>query len=75
MWWRSTRWSCRTNTRAAGYQRRAQSLLDGDSELDLNRKIFEFRQQLQNPGSNPLPLAQELYKIVFPEGLRQDLDT
>jgi CHAT domain-containing protein len=29
---------------------------------------------LQNPGSDPLPLAKELYKIVFPEGLRQDLD-
>ena len=25
--------------------------------------------------SNPLPLAQELYKILFPEGLRQDLDS
>ncbi|MGD0437184.1 MAG: CHAT domain-containing protein [Bryobacteraceae bacterium] len=43
-------------------------------ELELNRKVFEFRQQLQNPGSDPLPLAKELYKIVFPEGLRQDLD-
>ncbi|HEY4360690.1 MAG TPA: tetratricopeptide repeat protein [Bryobacteraceae bacterium] len=44
-------------------------------ESDLNAKIFEFRQQLQNPGSNPVPLAQELYRIVFPEGLRQDLDS
>ena len=44
-------------------------------EADLNRKIFDFRQQLQNPASNPLPLAQELYKIIFPEGLRQDLDS
>jgi CHAT domain-containing protein len=43
-------------------------------EAELNRKIFDFRQQLQDPGSNPLPLAQELYKILFPEGLRQDLD-
>src|SRR5262249_12262986 len=24
--------------------------------------------------SDPVPLAQELYRIVFPEGLRQDLD-
>jgi CHAT domain-containing protein len=44
------------------------------SEADLNRKIFAFRQQLQNPDTNPLPLAEELYKILFPEGLRQDLD-
>jgi CHAT domain-containing protein len=44
-------------------------------EADLNRKIFDFRQQLQNPASNPLPLAQELYKILFPAGLRQDLDS
>jgi len=43
-------------------------------ESDLNKKIFEFRQELQNPASDPLPLAQELYHIVFPEGLRQDLD-
>ena len=43
-------------------------------EAELNRKIFDFRQQLQNPASNPLPLAQELYKIVFPEELRHDLD-
>ena len=43
-------------------------------ETDLNAKIFEFRQQLQNPASNPLPLAKELYRILFPEHLRQDLD-
>jgi CHAT domain-containing protein len=44
-------------------------------EVDLNKKIFEFRELLQDPESDPLPLAQELYRIVFPEGLRQDLDT
>ena len=43
-------------------------------EADLNKKIFEFRQLLQDPSSDPLPLSQELYHIVFPEGLRQDLD-
>jgi tetratricopeptide (TPR) repeat protein len=43
-------------------------------EAELNRKVFEFRQQLQNPASNPVPRAQELYRILFPEGLRQDLD-
>jgi CHAT domain-containing protein/Flp pilus assembly protein TadD len=43
-------------------------------EAGLNEKIFQFRQLLQTPASNPLPLAQELYRIVFPEGLRQDLE-
>jgi len=44
-------------------------------QADLNAKIFQFRQQLQNPASDPLPLARELYQVVFPEGLRQDLDS
>jgi CHAT domain-containing protein len=44
------------------------------TETDLNTKLFEFRQRLQNPNSDPLPLAKELYRIVLPEGLRQDLD-
>jgi CHAT domain-containing protein len=43
-------------------------------EKDLNQKIFTFRQLLQNPASRPQTQAQELYRIVFPEGLRQDLD-
>jgi tetratricopeptide (TPR) repeat protein len=43
-------------------------------QADLNRKIFAFRQALQNPASDPLPLAQELYRIVFPQGLREDLE-
>ncbi len=43
-------------------------------EAELNKKIFEFRQVLQDPSSDPLPLAQELYHIVFPESMRQDLD-
>ena len=44
-------------------------------QADLNKKIFDFRQKLQDPTSDPLPLAQNLYHIVFPEGLRQDLDS
>ena len=43
-------------------------------EADLNAKIFEFRHQLQDRNSDPRPLAQQLYGIVFPEGLRHDLD-
>jgi CHAT domain-containing protein len=31
---------------------------------DLNRKVLEFREVLQNPKLDPLPLAQELYKIL-----------
>jgi CHAT domain-containing protein/Tfp pilus assembly protein PilF len=31
---------------------------------DLNRKVQQFRTVLQNPKFDPLPLAQELYKIL-----------
>ena len=44
------------------------------AEKDLNQKIFDFRRALESSASNPLPLAQELYRVVFPEGLRRDLD-
>jgi CHAT domain-containing protein len=33
-------------------------------EADLNRKVASFREVLQNPNLNPLPLAQELYRIL-----------
>ena len=32
---------------------------------DLNRKIHQFRVVLRNPSYDPLPLAQELYKIIL----------
>ncbi|MBL8203208.1 MAG: CHAT domain-containing protein, partial [Blastocatellia bacterium] len=32
---------------------------------DLNRKILAFREVLQNPKLDPLPLAKELYKILL----------
>lgn len=32
---------------------------------DLNRKVLEFREALQNPKYDPLPSAQELYKILL----------
>jgi CHAT domain-containing protein/Flp pilus assembly protein TadD len=32
---------------------------------DLNRKVLAFREVLQNPKHDPLPLAQELYKILL----------
>ncbi len=39
----------------------------------LNRKVLDFRAALQNPKLDPLPLAQELYKIVVAP-LAKDLD-
>lgn len=33
--------------------------------VDLNRKIMAFRQILEDPNRDPLPLAQELYKIII----------
>jgi CHAT domain-containing protein len=32
---------------------------------DLNRKVLGFREALQNPKLDPLPMAQELYKILI----------
>ncbi|HEX4945125.1 MAG TPA: CHAT domain-containing protein, partial [Blastocatellia bacterium] len=32
---------------------------------ELNRKVLAFREVLQNPKLDPLPLAQELYKILL----------
>ena len=32
---------------------------------DLNRKVLEFREVLQNPKYDPLPLAQELYRMLL----------
>jgi CHAT domain-containing protein/Tfp pilus assembly protein PilF len=43
-------------------------------EKELDALIFKFREALLNPSSDPKALAQELYRIVFPENLRQDLD-
>ena len=37
---------------------------DIDSK-ELNRKIGELRRLLQDPKSNPVPVAQELYRILF----------
>jgi len=32
---------------------------------DLNRLVFEFREILQDPRSNPMPLAQKLYALMI----------
>jgi len=34
------------------------------NQADLNRKIMDFREALNNPHEDPRPLAQELYKIL-----------
>jgi CHAT domain-containing protein len=39
---------------------------------DLNRRIFAFRLALQNPSSDPRPLAQDLYNILV-RPLEEDL--
>jgi CHAT domain-containing protein/uncharacterized protein HemY len=39
---------------------------------ELNRKILEFRQVVQDPNRDPRPLAQELYKILI-GGMADDL--
>jgi CHAT domain-containing protein/Tfp pilus assembly protein PilF len=44
-------------------------------EKELDTLIFKFREALRDPSSDPKPLAQALYRIVFPEALRQDLDS
>ena len=43
-------------------------------EADLNKKIFEFHQSCKTL-LDPLPPAQGFIIGVFPEGLRQDLDS
>ncbi len=42
--------------------------IDGKTEIkveDLNRKISEFRQAVQNPNVDPRPLGKELYDILI----------
>jgi CHAT domain-containing protein len=43
------------------------------SSEDLNQKIFAFREAIQTPGSDPRPLANELYRILIPDALASDL--
>jgi len=35
------------------------------TRTDLNRKIVAFRQSLENPRSDPRPLARELYRLII----------
>ena len=40
---------------------------------ELNRKILAFRDALENPQVDPLPIAEELYHILIPPALAKDL--
>jgi CHAT domain-containing protein/Flp pilus assembly protein TadD len=35
------------------------------NDAELSKKVFQFREALQNPRLDPLPLARELYNILF----------
>ena len=43
------------------------------SEVELNKKVAAFQQVLRQPGQDPRPLAQELYKILIGP-VKADLD-
>jgi CHAT domain-containing protein len=40
---------------------------------DLSQKILAFREAIEDPHSDPRPLARELYNILIPEALAEDL--
>lgn len=45
-----------------------EAQIDGKTEIksaDLNRKVYAFRQALQNPHLDPRPLGRELYDILI----------
>ena len=43
------------------------------SEVELDKKVAAFQQVLRQPGQDPKPMAQELYKILV-EPVKADLD-
>ncbi|MBE2276549.1 MAG: CHAT domain-containing protein [Rhodobacteraceae bacterium] len=48
----------------------------GDAALtadDLTAAVAAFRADLSRPGSNPLPLAQDMHDLLFPPDLRAEL--
>jgi CHAT domain-containing protein len=51
-------------------QRAYETLIKSD---DLNRKILAFREATQDPRSDPHALGKELYNIIIPAALAQDL--
>lgn len=52
------------------------SELDGEPflEAQLNDRIAEFRQTLQTPISDPLPIAQKLHDFLLPDEIQRELE-
>jgi CHAT domain-containing protein len=40
---------------------------------ELNQKIFALREAVEDPKRDPLPAAKELYRILIPEAMAEDL--
>jgi CHAT domain-containing protein/Tfp pilus assembly protein PilF len=43
------------------------------TEAELNKKVFAFREVLQNPNLDPVPQARELYRILIGPELARDI--
>jgi CHAT domain-containing protein len=41
---------------------------------EINKLVVKYRADLQNPTIDPRPVGEQLYKILFPEKLRQELN-
>lgn len=44
------------------------------NQADLNKLILDFREAVRNPEVDPRVLGKKLYDVLFPNGLRTDLD-
>ena len=44
------------------------------TEAELNKKVFAFREVLQNPNLDPIPQARELYRILIGPELARDIE-
>ncbi|HSB28759.1 MAG TPA: CHAT domain-containing protein, partial [Pyrinomonadaceae bacterium] len=44
------------------------------TEAELNKKVFAFREVLQNPTLDPVPQARELYRILIGPELARDIE-
>lgn len=43
-------------------------------EADLNNLVADFRDAVKNPAVDPRPSGEKLYKILFPDALKKDLE-
>jgi CHAT domain-containing protein len=44
------------------------------TEAELNKKVFAFREVLQNPRVDPVPQARELYRVLIGPELARDIE-